>query len=43
LLEDPGKLLRHTKITESEDLQDPALRRSLKAAKAHRVSIRPAG
>jgi hypothetical protein len=43
LLEGPGKLLRHTKITGSEDLQDPALRRLLEAARAHRVSNRPAG
>jgi hypothetical protein len=43
LLEGPGKLLRHTKITGSEDLQDPALRRLLEAARAHRVSTRPVG
>ncbi len=42
LLEGPGKMLRHTKITEPEDLQDPALRRLLEAARAHRVSTRPA-
>jgi hypothetical protein len=42
LLEGPGKMLRHTKITESEDLQDPALGRLLKAALDHRVSTRPA-
>ena len=42
LLEDPGKMLRHTKITRSEDLQDPALRRLLEAARAHRESTRPA-
>jgi hypothetical protein len=43
LLEGPGKMLRHTKITESEDLQDLALRRLLEAARAYRVSTRPAG
>jgi hypothetical protein len=43
LLEGPGKLLRHTKITEPEDLRDPALRSLLEAARAHRASTRPAG
>ena len=38
LLEGPGKMLRHTKIAEHEDLEDPALRRLLEAAKAHRES-----
>ena len=39
LLEGPGKMmLRHTKIAEPEDLEKPALRRLLEAAKAHRVS-----
>ena len=42
LLEGPGKMLRHTKIAESENLEDPALRRLLEAAKDHRVSTRPA-
>jgi hypothetical protein len=42
LLEGPGTMLRHTKITESGDLQDPALRRLLDAARAHRVSTGPA-
>jgi hypothetical protein len=42
LLEGPGKMLRHTKITEPENLEDPALRRLLEAAKDHRVSTRPA-
>jgi hypothetical protein len=42
LLEGPGKMLRHTKITSSEDLQDPALRRLLEAARSHRESTRPA-
>jgi hypothetical protein len=35
-------MLRHTKIAQSKDLQDPALRRLLEAAKAHRLSTRPA-
>jgi hypothetical protein len=43
LLEGPGKMLRHTKITEPEDLRDPALRSLLEAARAHRASTRPAG
>ncbi len=42
LLEGPGKMLRHTKIAESEDLHNPALRRLLEAALDHRVSTRPA-
>lgn len=43
LLEGPGKMLRHTKITEPEDLRDPTLRSLLEAARAHRASTRPAG
>jgi hypothetical protein len=42
LLEGPGKTLRHVKIAKPEDLEDPALHRLLEAAKAHRVSTRPA-
>jgi hypothetical protein len=42
LLEGPGKILRHTKIAEPEDLEDPALRRLLEAARDHRVSTQPA-
>ena len=42
LLEGPGKLLRHTKISRSEDLEQPALRTLLEAAKAHRLATRPA-
>jgi hypothetical protein len=42
LLEGPGKTLRHVKIAKPEDLEDPALRRLLEAARAHRVSTRPA-
>jgi hypothetical protein len=41
LLEGPGKVLRHTKIAEPEDLEDPALRQLLEAAKAHRVATWP--
>lgn len=41
LLEGPGKTLRHTKIAEAQDLEDPALRRLLEA-RAHRASTRPA-
>jgi len=40
LLGGPGKLMRHTKITQTEDLEDPALRRLLEAAKDHRASTR---
>jgi hypothetical protein len=42
LLEGPGKTLRHVKIAKPEDLEDPALRRLLEVAKAHRVWTRPA-
>jgi hypothetical protein len=42
LLQGPGKMLRHTKIAESEDLHNPALRRLLEAALDHRVSTKPA-
>jgi len=41
LLEGPGKTLRHTKIFEVSDLEDPALRRLLEAAVAHRLATRP--
>ena len=41
LLRGPGKTLRHVKIAEPGDLQDPALRQLLEAARAHRVSTRP--
>jgi hypothetical protein len=37
LLEGPGKLLRHTKITTPEDLSNPALRRLLEVASTHRM------
>jgi hypothetical protein len=40
LLEGPGKMLRHTKIAEPEDLEDPAMRRLLEGANDHRVSTR---
>ena len=43
LLEGPGKLLRHTKITGSEEAQRGVLEGLLEAARAHRVSTRPAG
>jgi hypothetical protein len=41
LLGGPGKTLRHAKISAPGDLEDPALRRLLEAAKAHRKAIRP--
>jgi hypothetical protein len=43
LLEGPGKLLRHTKITTQADLQQSALRTLLEAARAHRLATRPSG
>lgn len=42
LLEGPGKLLRHTKTTTPEALSNPALRRLLEVASAHRMPPRPA-
>jgi hypothetical protein len=42
LLQGPGKMLRHMKIAESEDLHNPALRRLLEAALDRRVSTKPA-
>ena len=41
LLEGPGKTLRHVKIAAPEDLENPALRGLLEAAKAHREATRP--
>ncbi len=42
LLQGPGKLLRHVKISSSEDLSNPALRRLLEVASTHRMPERPA-
>ncbi len=41
LLGGPGKTLRHAKISAPGDLENPALRELLKAAKAHREAARP--
>jgi hypothetical protein len=41
LLEGPGKTLRHVKIAALKDLENPALRELLEAAKAHREATRP--
>ncbi len=41
LLGGPGKTLRHARISASEDLENPALRRLLRAAKDHRISTHP--
>jgi hypothetical protein len=41
LLGGPGTTLRHAKISAPGDLKDPALRRLLEAAKAHREATRP--
>ena len=38
LLQGPGKALRHTKITEPDDLEQPALRTLLEAAAAYRIA-----
>jgi hypothetical protein len=42
LLGKPGKMLRHTKVADPEDLEVPALRRLLEVARAHRTSTRSA-
>lgn len=41
LLGGTGKLLRHVRITESEQLEDPALRELLKVASRHRMPDKP--
>lgn len=41
LLAGPGKTMRHMKISDPGDLQDPALRTLLEAASAHRLATRP--
>ncbi len=43
LLAGPGKTMRHTKISEPGDVQEPALRTLLEAASAHRLATRPTG
>lgn len=43
LLAGPGKTMRHTKISASKDLGEPALRTLLVEAAAHRLATRPAG
>jgi len=40
LLEGPGKLLRHVKIRDTQDLESPALRRLLEVASSHRMPPR---
>ncbi len=42
LLQGPGKLLRHVKISSPEDLSNPALRRLLEVASTHRMPEGPA-
>ena len=41
LLKGTGKLLRHIKIREAKDIQSPALRRLLVAARSHRMPVQP--
>ena len=43
LLEGPGKMLRHTKVAEPEDLEVPALRRLLEVARATACRPGPPG
>ena len=41
LLQGPGKLMRHTQVNAPEDLSNPALRRLLEVATAHRMPAKP--
>lgn len=41
VLEGPGKLLRHTKITKPEDLAKPELRQLIERASRHRMPEKP--
>jgi hypothetical protein len=43
LLEGSGKLLRHVRITELDQLSNPALRQLLITASKHRMPVRPSG
>lgn len=43
LLEGEGKLLRHVRITQPEQLSNPALRRLLEVASVHRMPAKPSG
>jgi hypothetical protein len=42
LLKGPGKTMRHTRISEPEDLEELALHALLEKATAHRLATRPA-
>lgn len=42
LLEGPGKMLRHLKISATQDLRNPAIRDLLETARLHRLATRPA-
>jgi hypothetical protein len=41
LLEGPGALLRHLKLTSLDQLDQPAIRELLITARAHRTATRP--
>ena len=41
LLKGSGKLLRHVRITQTEQLSDPALYELLKVASTHRMPLKP--
>lgn len=43
LLEGEGKLLRHVRITQPEQLSNPALRKLLEVASVHRMPAKPSG
>ena len=43
LLDGEGKLLRHVRITRSEQLSNPALRQLIKDASVHRMPTKPSG
>lgn len=43
LLDGEGKLLRHVRITQPEQLSNPALRQLIKVASVHRMPEKPSG
>ena len=43
LLDGEGKLLRHVRITQPEQLSNPALRQLIKVASVHRMPAKPSG
>jgi hypothetical protein len=41
LLEGSGKLLRHVRITQMDQLSNPALKELIKVASTHRMPVKP--